>query len=471
LFQPCSTRFNYQIISLEQTVTKFLSFPKDFVWGCASSAYQVEGAWNEDGKGKSIWDTFVHAPDHVVNNETGDVTVDHYHRFKEDVPLMKDLNLAAYRFSVAWTRILPSGKGKVNRIGLGFYDRLVDELLNHKIEPYICLFHWDLPQALQDQGGWPNRDTAYAFAEYARIIAERLSDRVNVWFTHNEPWVAAMAGYFAGQHAPGIKDGKKAFQALHHLLLSHGLAVESIHAAAKQPVRVGIILNLNPVHPASESANDRAAAARMDAVINRSTLDPLLKGTTPIQEFSIGKLLSGSLIKPTDLEKIRTLDILGVNYYTRTVVKNDRKFPIVAASQIQPEGNEYSGMWEIYPEGIYEILARIWRDYHPKCDLMVTENGIPVPDGLDFDGRVRDERRTRYLRNHLHQVHRAISDDIPIKGYFHWSLMDNFEWAHGYGQRFGLVHVDFKTQERTIKDSGRWFANVIHENGIQVDGE
>jgi beta-glucosidase len=456
---------------LERTVSIFHKFPSEFVWGCASSAYQVEGAWNEDGKGQSIWDTFVHAPDHIVNNETGDVAVDHYHLFKDDVSLMKKLNLAAYRFSVAWTRILPSGKGTVNQVGLDFYDRLVDELLRRRIEPYVCLFHWDLPQGLQDNGGWPNRDTAYAFARYARIVAERLSDRVKVWFTHNEPWVAAMGGYFAGQHAPGIKDVKQAFQALHHLLLSHGLAAEAIRATARQPVRIGITLNLNPVHPASESKNDHAAAARMDTVINRSTLDPLLKGTSPIQEFAVGKLISGSLIKSTDLEKIHTLDLLGVNYYTRTVVKYDRKFPVVAASQIHPQGNEYSGMWEIYPEGIYETLKRIWQDYHPMCDLMVTENGIPVPDGLDFDGRVRDERRVRYLRDHLHQVHRTISEGIPVKGYFHWSLMDNFEWALGYGQRFGLIHVDFKTQERTIKDSGRWFAKVINENGIHVDGE
>jgi beta-glucosidase len=226
-------------------------------------------------------------------------------------------------------------------------------------------------------------------------------------------------------------------------------------------------LNLNPVHPISSSKKDRDAASRMDAVLNRSTLDPLLKGTSPIQEFAVGKMLSGSMIQPGDLEKIRSLDLLGVNYYARTVVKHDPKFPVIAGSQVYPEGNEYSGMWEIYPEGIFEILTRIWKDYQPKCDIMVTENGIPVPDGLDFDGRVRDERRIRYLRNHIAQVHRAMNDGVPVKGYFHWSLMDNFEWALGYGQRFGLVYVDFKTQKRTIKDSGRWFAGVIKENGFE----
>jgi beta-glucosidase len=459
-------------------MSNFLAFPKDFLWGCAASAYQVEGAWNEDGKGPSIWDTFAHIAGHIINGESGDVAVDHYHRYIEDVLLMEELGLDAYRFSIAWTRILPGGTGAVNQAGLDFYDRLVDELLKHKIEPYICLFHWDLPQQLQDKGGWPNRDTAYAFAEYARIVTERLSDRVKVWMTHNEPWVAAMAGYFSGELAPGIKDVQLAFKALHHLLLSHGLAAEAIRASAKQPVKVGITLNLNPVHPASQSKKDRDAASRMDAILNRATLDPLLKGTYPMQEFAIGKLLSRSLIKAGDLEKIRQLDLLGVNYYARTVVKHDPKFPVVAATQIQPEGNEYSGMWEIYPEGIYEMLKRIWKDYFPPetdgkgregkaPEIMITENGVPVPDGLDFDGRVRDERRIRYLRAHIAQVYHAMEEGIPVKGYFHWSLMDNFEWAHGYGQRFGLVYVDFKTLKRTIKESGRWYSQVIKMNGFE----
>jgi len=444
-----------------------ITFPKDFIWGVSTAAYQIEGAWNEDGKGLSIWDTFCHTPGKIVNHETGDVSVDHYHRYKEDVALMKELGLGAYRFSVAWSRIIPAGTGSINPAGLDFYDSLVDELLKNKIEPYVCLFHYDLPQALQDKGGWPNRDTAPAFAEYAHVVTERLSDRVKVWFTHNEPWVTAAAGYFDGSHAPGIKDPVATFKAMHHLLLSHGLAAEAIRAAAKQPVKVGITLNLNPVHPATGSKQDHDAALRMDAILNRAMLDPLLKGTTPMQEFAVGRLLSGSLIKPGDLAKIRTLDLLGVNYYTRTVVKNDPKFPVVAAVQIQPEGNEYSGMWEIYPEGIHEVLVRIWKDYQPTCEIMVTENGVPVPDGLDFDGRVRDERRVRYLKNHLFQVQRAIEDGVPVRGYLHWSLMDNFEWALGYGPRFGLVYIDFGTLKRSIKDSGRWFAKVIADDGFE----
>jgi beta-glucosidase len=385
-------------------VSNFLAFPKDFVWGCSASSYQVEGAWDEDGKSASIWDTFVHTPGNVVNGGTGDVAVDHYHRYKEDVVLMKDLGLDAYRFSVAWTRILPAGTGSVNQAGLDFYDRLVDELLKQKIEPYVCLFHWDLPQALQDKGGWPNRETAYAFADYARVVTKRLSDRVRVWMTHNEPWVAAMAGYSSGEHAPGIKDIPTAFKALYHLLLSHGLAAEAIRVTAKQPVTVGITLNLNPVHPASSSKKDHDAATRMDTILNRVTLDPLLKGTTPMQEFAVGRILSMSLIKPGDLEKIHTVDLLGVYYYSRTVAKYDAKFPVVAAERVYPKGNEYSGMWEIYPEGIYELLTRIWKDYFPSLPvgegagvrlpiIMITENGVPVPDGLDFDGRVGDDRR------------------------------------------------------------------------------
>ncbi|HUH97953.1 MAG TPA: GH1 family beta-glucosidase [Anaerolineales bacterium] len=445
-----------------------LKFPKNFVWGAATSAYQIEGAWQADGKGPSIWDAFSHQGGKVANNENGDIAVDHYHRYKDDVKMMAELGLRAYRFSIAWTRILPEGRGRVNQKGLAFYDRLVDELLKQQIEPYACLFHYDLPQALQEKGGWPSRDTAYAFAEYARVVSDHLTDRVKVIFTHNEPWVSAILGYFLGEHAPGLKDPIRGIKALHHLLLSHGLAVEAIRASAKQPVRIGITLNLNPMYPATESKKDREAAARVDALVNRAVLDPLLKGTSPIGEFGLVKMMATSLIKAGDLEKIKQLDLLGVNYYSRSVLRHDARFPLVAAAQTFPAGNEYSRMWEIYPEGMYEILMRIWKDYRPGCELMVTENGVPVPDGIDFDGRVRDERRIRYLQNHIAQVHRAIRDGVPVKGYFHWSLMDNFEWALGYGPRFGIVYVDYKTLKRTVKDSGRWFANVIQNNGLKI---
>jgi beta-glucosidase len=445
-----------------------LTFPEGFVWGAATSAYQIEGGWNEDGKGPSIWDTFCHTPGRIAHGDTGDVAVDHYHRFHEDVTLMAELGLQAYRFSVAWSRVQPSGKGAANPAGLDFYERLVDDLLSKGIEPYLCLFHYDLPQALQDHGGWPNRETAFAFADYARLVTERLSDRVKVWFTLNEPWISAFAGYFSGEHAPGIKDPPAGFKAIHHLLLSHGLAAEAIRSSARQAVKVGITLNLTPVDAASDSKKDREAARRIDTVINRSVLDPLLRGTSPMQEIPAIRLLLAGLIKRGDLQKIRNLDILGLNYYTRAVVKHDPDFPVVAASQVYPPGNEYSRMWEIYPEGLYALLQRIWTEYQPHCEIMITENGIPVPDGLDFDGRVRDERRIRYLSNHLNQAHRAIQAGIPVKGFFHWSLMDNFEWAYGYDPRFGLVYIDYPSLHRTIKDSGRWFAQVIQENGFDL---
>lgn len=444
-----------------------LSFPKDFAWGVATSAYQIEGAWNEDGRGVSIWDTFSHTPGKIVDNENGDVAADHYHRWKQDIALLSELGIPAYRFSTAWPRILPEGTGRVNKKGLDFYDRLVDELLRRKIMPYLCLYHWDLPQVLQDKGGWTNRETARAFAEYARVVAARLSDRVPVWFTHNEPWVAAFVGHFLGEHAPGAKDIGAALKSLHHILLSHGLALDAICAEAKRPVQVGITLNLNTVHPATPSKKDIAAAERVDMFINRIVLDPLLKGTSPIEDVALARMLTGKLILDGDLEKIRKLDVLGVNYYSRAVMKYDAKVPVMNVTQVQPKGNEYSGMWEIYPEGMYETLKMV-NDYQPACKLMVTENGIPVPDGVDLDGRVRDERRIRYLQSHIAQVHRAIKDGIPVKGYFHWSLLDNFEWALGYGQRFGLVYVDFKTQKRIIKDSGRWFAKVIQQNGLEA---
>lgn len=452
-----------------------ISFPKNFIWGTAASSYQIEGAWNEDGKGLSIWDTFSHTIGKIANNENGDVSIDHYHRWKEDIHLMSELGLKTYRFSTSWPRIFPDETGRVNLIGVAFYDRLIDELLRNQIEPYLCLYHWDLPQWLQDRGGWPVRETTGYFADYASFMADKFSDRVKNWITHNEPFVTAGAGYFVGEHAPGIKEPISALKAIHHLLLSHGLATQAIRAASRQSVKVGIVLNLSPVHPASSSKKDIAAAKRFDIIQNRAFLDPLLLGTSPIQELKLLSALVGSVIKPGDLKLINELDFLGVNYYTRTVIRDDPKFPVFSASQIHPKGNEFSGMWEIYPEGLSELLLHIWEKYGPPSnpqrkmpEIMVTENGIPVPDGIDFDGRVRDERRIRYLENHILQVHKAIQMGVPVKGYFVWSFMDNFEWALGYGQRFGIVYVDFKTQERTIKDSGHWFADIIRNNGFKA---
>jgi len=395
------------------------------------------------------------------------VATDHYHRWAEDIRIMAELGLKAYRFSISWPRILPKGVGTVNQAGLDFYDRLVDSLLAAGIEPFATLFHYDLPQTLQERGGWPRRETAQYFGEYARIVAERLGDRVTWWITHNEPFIVAVLGHLTGQHAPGQRNPCAALQASHHLLLSHGYAVEALRAACRRSPRIGIALNLSPVYPASDSQRDRQAAIRFDGCLNRMFLDPLLLGRYPEDMLALfGWLLPK--IQPGDMERIAApLDFVGVNYYHRTVVRYDFKIPLLQGRPIRPEGSEYSQMWEIYPSGIYDLLKRIWSDYRPAM-ILVSENGICVPDSLDADGRVRDVRRIRYLRDHIIQVHRAIAEGVPVHGYLVWSLMDNFEWTLGYAMRFGLVYVDYQTFARTIKDSGRWYAQVIRENGLDT---
>ena len=445
--------------------SNFLQFPADFLWGVATSAYQIEGAWNEDGKGPSIWDTFSHQPGRIANNENGDVAADHYHRWAEDVQLMAEMGLKAYRFSIAWTRVIPDGKGPVNQTGLDFYDRLVDALLRRGIQPIPTLFHYDLPQALQDQGGWPNRATADRFAEYAEVVGRRLGDRVTWWITHNEPQVSAMAGYLRGDHAPGIKDMRAAQAAAHHLLLSHGKAVEALLTVVRLDAHVGITLNLTPVYPASDSEEDRNAASRMDAAINGAFLEPVFRGRYPSLLLENAPALA-DYIRPGDMEIISApIDFLGVNYYTRYVAKHDPSEPLLRCTQVFPPDSEYSSMWEIYPPGLYDLLRRVWEEYLPKT-IFITENGVPVPDGQDYDGKVRDSRRIRYLRDHLIQVHRAIKDSIPIVGYLVWSLMDNFEWAYGYGMRFGLVYIPYPRLDRVIKESGHWYSRVIRQNGF-----
>jgi beta-glucosidase len=441
-------------------------FPENFMWGSATASYQIEGAWNEDGKGESIWDTFCRIPGKIKDGSSGEIADDHYHRYAEDIDLMKAIGLNVYRFSFSWPRILPAGTGMVNHKGLDFYDRLIDRLLEKGITPYPTLYHWDLPQALEDKGGWANRDTAVHFSEYAKILADKFGDRIKNWITHNEPFVVAIAGYFMGEHAPGRQDPVAAMNAAYNLILSHGLGLEVMRAVLPEDSQIGIVLSLSPVHPATGSDEDAKAARNMDGVFNRMFLDPVFKGSYPEDMLSI---FGGFFpeIKSEDLKIMsKPVDFLGINYYTRGVFKHDPDFPFVEATQVQPEGNEYSMMWEIYPEGFYEIIKRVWEDYKPG-KIIITENGIPVPDGVDFDGRVRDERRIRYVRDHLKQVHRAISEGIPVKGYFHWSLLDNFEWAFGYTMRFGLVYVDYSTQERIIKESGHWFSRVIKDNGFK----
>jgi beta-glucosidase len=448
----------------EQTL---LSFPKDFIWGAATSAYQVEGACDEGGRGPSIWDAFAHQGKHIRAGESGDVACDQYHRWTDDIELMKSIGLKAYRFSIAWPRILPQGQGAVNNDGLDYYERLVDGLLAAGIEPLPTLYHWDLPLALQKSGGWPKRDTAHRFVEYAALVVERLGDRVPEWATLNEPWVQAMVGHLYGEHAPGKHNPFAALAALHHLMLAHGLAVPAIRSAARRPIRVGIAVNLTPVYPAQPGGWDERAARFSDNFLNRLTLDPLLKGIYP-PDFTasfIWRWLTRGLIQPDDMKTIAApIDFLGVNYYYRTVM---RYMPLIQSVPVFPKTSEYTEMWEIYPEGLYDLLTRINRDYTPP-PIIITENGAAVPDVLAPDGHVHDTRRIRYLRDHLIQLQRATAAGVPVRGYIVWSLLDNFEWALGYAKRFGIVHVDFKTQARIVKDSGLWYAQVIRQNGVEV---
>ncbi len=431
------------------------TFPVGFIWGAATSAYQIEGAWNEDGKGESIWDRFSHTPGKTYNGETGDVACDHYHRWREDLALMREIGLDAYRFSVSWPRVLPSGRGRVNGAGLGFYDRLVDGLLNAGIQPVVTLYHWDLPQALQDEGGWANRDTAYLFADYAQLMVRTLGDRVSMWITHNEPWVAAFEGHLSGGHAPGLRDLPTAVRVVHHLLFSHGLAVQSIRDT-RADLQVGITLNLSPVEPASDSQDDLNAASRMDGFANRLFLDPLIGAGYPQDILS---LLDGVTVpvQDGDMQVIaRPLDFLGVNYYTRTVVRLAPGEGLLQVERVRPDG-EYTTMdWEVYPEGLRILLERLHTSY-PFPAYYVTENGAAFPDELQADGSVHDGRRRAYLAAHFEAAGRAIHNGVPLKGYFVWSLMDNFEWAHGYSQRFGLIYVDYPTQRRLMKDSALWY--------------
>ena len=446
-----------------------LPFPANFLWGAATAAYQIEGAWNEGGRGLSIWDAFCQVPGKVWRHQSGDVAADHYHRWASDVKLMAELGLKSYRFSVAWPRVMPQGAGPVNQTGLDFYDRLVDALLANHIEPFVTLYHWDLPQALQARGGWNNRQTANIFADYARAVASRLGDRVSRWITLNEPFVAAVAGHFLGEHAPGLKNPVVAVRAGHHLLLAHGYGVEALRATLPKAAQVGITLNLSPIHPAADTDQDRQAAYRYDLMLNRMALDPLFRGSYPKDlPLFLRPLLP---VQKDDLQHIvAPLDFLGINYYSRDVIRHDPAFPFIHASHVNPQGREYSQMWEIYPPGLYEVLARVWHEYRPRA-IFVTENGVAVPDDPDEHGLVRDARRTKYLRDHLGQIQRAIAEGIPVLGYFVWSLLDNFEWSFGYQMRFGLVYVDYETQARTVKDSGRWYAQTILQNRLDLAGE
>ncbi|MFI6595110.1 GH1 family beta-glucosidase [Nonomuraea sp. NPDC050536] len=439
-----------------------------FLWGAATSSYQIEGAFADDGRGPSIWDTFSRTPGKVVNGETGDVACDHYHRYLDDAQLMAGLGLQAYRFSISWPRIVPE-PGVVNRKGLDFYDRLVDALLAREILPWPTLYHWDLPQHLEDAGGWPARDTAYRFAEYAGIVHEALRDRVSHWTTLNEPWCSALLGYANGEHAPGREEPSAAVAAVHHLLLGHGLAVPLLSG------NIGITLNMSHVTAATEAPEDVDAARRIDGIQNRLFVDPVLRGAYPADVMAdLAGLSDFSHVHDGDLEIIsRPVDFLGVNYYSPALVAAGEPVPQGSTPWIGAEsahwvdgGRERTSMgWEIDESGLHDLLVRLRKDY-PAVDLYITENGAAFADVVSSDGAVHDPDRIDYLRRHLNACADAIRDGVPLKGYFAWSLLDNFEWAHGYGRRFGIVHVDFDTQKRTPKDSALWYAARIRKGDL-----
>ncbi len=445
-------------------------FPDGFRFGAATSAQQIEGAVREDGRGESVWDRFAATPGRISDGSDPAVACDHYHRWREDIARMRELGLDAYRFSIGWTRVLPTGRGPVNSAGLDFYEALVDGLLAAGITPFVTLNHWDLPQALDERGGWGARDTVQAFADYTEAVAARLGDRVNHWVTHNEPWCVATLGHQDGHHAPGRHDPAEALRVAHHLLLSHGFATRVLHRAAPG-AEVGITLLLGPVEAASTSTADRDAARRYDGTFNRWFLEPLYRGHYPADVIADhvrrGHLASPELpfVHAGDLELIaEPMDFLGVNYYSRGVMRAGPDGEPVAVPQ-RPTGDLTEMGWEIWPSGLRDTLVRVTREYGVR-KVYVTESGAAFTDVPDATGHVADARRVEYLRGHFEAALDAISDGVPLAGYFVWSLLDNFEWGLGYSRRFGLYRVEFETQERTPKDSACFYRDVIAARGL-----
>ncbi|MEU0371575.1 GH1 family beta-glucosidase [Streptomyces sp. NPDC006283] len=455
-----------------------VTFPHGFLWGTATAAYQVEGAVREGGRTPSIWDTFSHTPGKVLGGDTGDTAVDHFHRRAEDVALMADLGVGAYRFSVSWPRVQPTGRGPAVQRGLDFYRALVDDLLEHGIQPALTLYHWDLPQELESAGGWPERETAHRFADYAQLVAEALGDRVEMWSTLNEPWCSAFLGYASGVHAPGRTDPLAALRAAHHLNLGHGLAVQALRGALPRRARIGISLNPSVVRARTESPGDLDACRRIDALANRIFSGPLLRGAYPDDlRADTASLTDWGFVKDGDLSAIgRRLDWLGLNYYAPAVVSasdgspahgNDghasaEYSPWPAADSVsfhQPPGERTEMGWSVDPSGLYDLLMQYTREA-PGLPLMITENGAAYDDEPAADGTVHDPDRIRYLHGHLTAVHRAISDGADVRGYFLWSLLDNFEWSYGYSKRFGAVYVDYATRSRTPKTSAHWYGRL-----------
>lgn len=439
--------------------------PAEFLWGAATASYQIEGAWQADGKGESIWDRFSHTPGKVLDGDTGDVACDHYHRWRDDIALMRDLGLNAYRFSIAWPRVLPAGYGKVNPAGLDFYSRLTDGLLEAGIRPFATLYHWDLPQALQDRGGWPARATAEAYVEYADAVTRSLGDRVKDWITLNEPWCTSILGYLNGLLAPGHRDLDEALAAAHHLLLGHGWAMPVIRRNSPG-CRAGTTLNLTPQVPASPSEADALATRVEDGKLNRWFLDPLAGRGYP-QDAVAAYRHGMPFVRPGDLAAMAApLDFLGVNYYSRNIIRSTA-LPEAdnAPRTVHPNPHPTEMGWEVYPEGLFDLMTRLAAEYDFPA-YYITENGAAYPDQPGPDGAVDDPLRVAYLRAHLEQVGRALAAGVPLKGYFVWSLMDNFEWSLGYSKRFGIIYTDYATLARVPKSSAKWYQRVIAEGGI-----
>ncbi|MDX3524572.1 GH1 family beta-glucosidase [Streptomyces scabiei] len=462
-----------------------VTFPPSFVWGAATSAYQIEGAVREGGRTPSIWDTFSHTPGKTDGGDTGDIAVDHYHRYRDDVALMAGLGLNSYRFSMSWSRVQPTGRGPASQAGLDFYSRLVDELLAQGIKPAVTLYHWDLPQDLEDAGGWPERDTAYRFADYARLAVEALGDRVEQWITLNEPWCSAFLGYASGVHAPGRTDPAASLQAAHHLNLAHGLGAAAMRSVMPARNTVAVSLNSASVRTVSQDPADLKAGRKIDDLANGVFHGPMLHGAYPESLLKATEQLTDwSYVVDGDLELIhQPLDALGLNYYTPALVSAasgelvgprtdghgaSMYSPWPGADDVefhQTPGERTAMGWSIDPTGLYDLLMRYTREA-PGLPLYITENGAAYDDKPDPDGRVHDPERLDYLHGHLAAVHRAISDGADVRGYYQWSLMDNFEWACGYAKRFGAVYVDYATLERTPKSSALWYAKVAREGKL-----
>ncbi len=441
------------------------AFPDGFLWGTATAAYQIEGAVDEDGRTPSIWDTFSHTPGAVLRGDTGDVACDHYHRWRDDVDLLDDLGVNAYRFSIAWPRVIPEPGGNVNPKGLDFYEGLVDELLNRGITPVVTLYHWDLPQYLQDLGGWANRDTAYRFGDYVAAVAERLGDRVPYWLTLNEPYCSAFVGHAMGLHAPGVRDEAVAVRALHHLLLAHGIGAQRLREQGVSG-KAGITCNLTAPYAASDAPEDLAAARRLDLYENRLFLDPLFKGQYPAdaREYFRG-VTAFDFVEDGDMVTIaQPLDFFGINYYEQHAVQADPDDGVRGWRRVPDPDPTIVGIG-VHPEGLHSVLTRVAREYTP-LPLIVTETGIALHDYVDPDGLVRDDERIAFYESHIRAARQAIDDGVPLVGFFPWSLLDDFEWSWGYGYRYGMHYVDYATQARIPKDSARWFAEVTRANGL-----